>query len=308
MVGIYGLDLYSLNASIEIIISYLEKVDQEAAIRAKKRYACFEDFKEELDSYGFSTILGIRKSCEEAVIEQLNELNQNSDLYLNDNCLAEDEFFNIQQNAWLVKNAEQYYRSMFSTSSWNMRDSHMAATLDKLANYLGKKLGRPAKIIVWAHNSHIGDARATESAQEGQLNIGQLTREKYGNKVALIGLLTYSGTVTAASVWDGATERKFVRPALSNSYEHLFHHMNIPDFFLNIRDHNQHYLDKGLLERAIGVIYAPETERLSHYFYANLAKQFDAVIYLDNTTALKPLETTAIWHRGEVYETFPSGF
>ncbi len=310
-VGFYGLDLYSLNASIEAIIKYLEKEDVEAAARAKQRYSCFDPFKEELQHYGFSVVFGMAKSCENAVIDQLADLNKNAYFYLKKNGLKEDEFFHTEQNAHLVKNAEKYYRSMFisSESSWNIRDTHMAETLDRLVNHLTKKLQKRAKMVIWAHNSHIGDARATESGTQGQLNIGQLARERYGNKAALIGFLTNSGTVTAASAWDGVAERKIIRPALQNSYEHFFHNLNIPTFIISFKDNEKinRYIPNNLLERAIGVIYLPKTERTSHYFYANLSKQFDVVIYLDNTTAITPLETTAVWHKGEVFETYPSG-
>jgi len=310
-VGFYGLDLYSLNASTEIIIKYLEKKDIKAAQRAKQRYACFDPFKEELQSYGYAAMFGITKSCEDEVIEQLMELSRDSYLYMKKNRFAEDEFFYIEQNTRLVKNAEKYYRSMFDSksSSWNIRDLHMAETLDQLVLYLNKKLRNPAKIVTWTHNSHVGDARATEVRIQGQLNIGQLVREKYGNKALLIGFLTNSGAVTASSRWDGIAERKYVRPSFLYSYEHFFHDLNPSNFLINFKAHDKIkiLIPSELLERAIGVIYLPETERDSHYFHANLSNQFDIVIYIDKTSAVRPLEITAIWHKGEVFETFPSG-
>ncbi len=310
-VGFYGLDLYGLNNSVKEINKYLEKTDPEAAEVAKQRYSCFDDFKKELQYYGYATTFGLTKSCEEVVSEQLIDLNKKFHRYLKENGSAADEFFYIEQNALLVKNAEKYYRSMFDSrdASWNVRDMHMAETLGNLAKYLTKKLHYNAKIIVWAHNSHVGDARATESGSHGQLNLGQLVREKYDRKSVLIGFLTYSGTVTAASAWDDIAERRMIRPAIYNSYEYFLHNIGISDFFIIFRDMEEmaSIIDNNLLERAIGVIYAPQTERTSHYFYANLPKQFDAVIYLDNTTAITPLETTAVWHKGEVFETFPSG-
>ncbi|AZL16241.1 erythromycin esterase family protein [Rickettsiales endosymbiont of Stachyamoeba lipophora] len=310
-IGFYGLDLYSLEASIQEIIKFLENVDTEAANRAKERYACFDHFKHDLQSYGYASVFGITKSCEDAVIEQLIDLNTNIYKSLKEKGLKEDELFNAELNARLIKNAEKYYRSMFSNdvTSWNIRDTHMAETLEALSKHLTITRLRPAKIAVWAHNSHIGDARATEMGRKrGELNIGQLARQKYKNKTINIGFLTYSGTVTASSSWDGIAQRKYVRPAIHNSYEAYFHKLNIPRFMLNLKDEKvANLIPNNMLERAIGVIYRPQTERGSHYFYADLANQFDVVIYLDATKAVRPLETTAIWHEGEVFETFPSG-
>jgi erythromycin esterase-like protein len=190
-------------------------------------------------------------------------------------------------------------------SSWNLRDCHMAETLDALVAHLGRQ-GLPAKVVVWAHNSHLGDARATEMGQRGELNLGQVVRERYGSDTALVGFSTYSGTVTAATNWDAPAERKRVRPALAGSYEALFHAVGQPAFLVLPRDQNAATtLRQARLERAIGVIYRPETERQSHYFYARLADQFDAVLHFDETRALEPLERTAMWIAGEVPETYP---
>jgi erythromycin esterase-like protein len=226
-----------------------------------------------------------------------------------DGRVAEDEFFHAEQNARLVKNAEQYYRSMFdgSISSWNLRDRHMAETLDALTAHL-ERPARPAKIVVWEHNSHLGDARATEMGHRGELNVGQLVREKYGRQAILVGFSTYSGTVTAASDWNGPAERKRVRPALAGSYEELFHSVGVPRFLLLLQGDEMVSVLRGpRLERAIGVIYRPETERLSHYFHAQLPDQFDAVLHFDQTRAVEPLERSPDWERGEVPETFPFG-
>jgi len=205
-----------------------------------------------------------------------------------------------------VKNAERYYRAMFESrvSSWNLRDQHMVESLDALVVHLGAS----PKIAVWAHNSHLGDARATEMGDHGELNVGQLVRERYAKDVLLLGFTTYTGSVTAASDWDGPVERKIVRPALNGSYEALFHETGVPRFLLILRDNNwlSTVLNKKRLERAIGVIYLPETERASHYFEARLADQFDAVIHLDETRAVEPLERTSQWEAGEeLPETFP---
>jgi len=191
-------------------------------------------------------------------------------------------------------------------SSWNMRDRHMAETLDALVAHFGRK-GSRAKIAVWEHNSHLGDARATEMGQRGELNVGQLTREKYGSEAVLVGFTTHHGTVTAASDWGKPAERKRVRPALAGSYEALFHAAKRDRFLLVLNDSDVMLQQLGVprLERAIGVIYRPETERQSHYFRTRLPNQFDAVLHFDETRAVKPLEITEEWEAGELPETFP---
>jgi erythromycin esterase-like protein len=307
--GFYGLDLYSLYTSIEAVLGYLEKIDPESAKRARYRYACFEHFGEDTQAYGYAASFGLSPSCETEVVNELVELQRNAASYARrDGRLAEDEFFYAEQNARVVKDAEQYYRTMFTgrVSSWNLRDSHMTETLEALVEHLERTAG-PAKIVVWEHNSHLGDARATEMGRAGEHNVGQLVRQRQGRDAMLIGFTTYSGTVTAASDWDAPAERKNVRPALPGSYEALFHSVGSPCFSLALRDGGE--LATGLreprLERAIGVIYRPETERLSHYFQARLADQFDAVIHFDETCAVEPLERTAEWETGEAPETFP---
>jgi erythromycin esterase-like protein len=308
-VGFYGLDLYSLHASMKAVLRYLEKVDPEAAKRARERYSCFDHVGEDTQAYGLMTRLNLSKSCEEEVVSQLVELLRRAGDYTRSGGqLAEDELFYAAQNARLVKNAEAYYRSVFleEVSSWNLRDLHMAETLDALVTHLGRK-GSWAKLAVWEHNSHLGDARATDMGQRGELNVGQLTRERYGNEAVLIGFTTHHGTVTAASDWDRPAERKRARPALAGSYEALFHAAR-PDRFLLVLNEGgtmAEQLRSPRLERAIGVIYRPETERQSHYFRARLADQFDAVLHFDETCAVKPLESTAEWETGELPETFP---
>jgi erythromycin esterase-like protein len=308
-VGFYGLDLYSLHASMKAVLRYLEKVDPEAAKRARERYSCFDHVGEDAQAYGLITRLDLSKSCEEEVVSQLVELQRRASEYLGrDGRLAEDEQFYAEQNARLVKNAEVYYRSMYleEVSSWNLRDRHMAETLDALVTHLGRK-GQRAKVAIWEHNSHLGDARATDMGQRGELNVGQLTRQKYGSEAVLVGFTTHHGTVTAASDWGEPAERKRVRPALAGSYEALFHATERARFLLvlNENDAMADQLRVPRLERAIGVIYRPETERQSHYFRARLADQFDAVLHFDETRAVKPLETTSEWEAGEVPETFP---
>jgi erythromycin esterase-like protein len=294
---------------MKAVLQYLERIDFDAAKRARARYACFDHFGPDPQIYGFIAATDLDKSCKDQVVSQLVELQRRAPEYARrDGHIAEDEFFYAEQNARLVKNAEEYYRSMFfgEVSSWNLRDSHIVETLDALVAHLGRR-GRPAKVVVWAHNSHLGDARATAMGQHGELNVGQLVREKYGGEAVLVGFTTDHGTVTAASDWDGVAERKRVRPALAGSCEALFHSTLPARFLLTWRDNRalSEALHDPRLERAIGVIYRPETERASHYFQARLADQFDAVLHFDETRAVEPLEYTAEWEAGEVPETFP---
>jgi erythromycin esterase-like protein len=310
-VGFYGVDLYSLYSSIEAVVRYLETVDPEAARRARERYACFEH-TDEPQVYGQLSTLGITESCEQEAIRQLTELRTRAaELAARDGRLPEDEHFFAEQNARLVINAEEYYREMFrgSVSSWNLRDCHMADTLDALVRHFELK-GQQPRIVVWEHNSHLGDARATEMGRQGEWNVGQLVRERHGDEARLIGFSTYTGTVTAAHDWDSPAERKQVRPGLPGSWEDLFHQTGVPSFFLPLRDADgglREVMEEERLERAIGVIYRPRTERQSHYFGARIADQFDAVIHFDTTTALTPLETAPRWHSTEPPETYPSG-
>ena len=309
--GFYGLDLYSLHASIEAVLGYLDKVDPEAAKRARHYYSCFEHFGKDITTYGYAAGFRMAPSCEDAVVKNLVELRHKAMDYLQrDGQVAVDAYFFAEQNALVVRNAEEYYRNMFrrEVSSWNLRDTHMMESLVRLANHLSNNRP-PAKIIVWAHNSHLGDARATQMSARGELNLGQLVREHFGNEAVSIGFTTYDGTVTAASDWDGPAERKNVRPAHRESYEALFHEVDVPNFFLNLRDDVDlsSHLRMERLERAIGVIYRPETELMSHYFHARLPDQFDAILHYDHTRAVEPLERTTEWEAGEVEETFPSG-
>jgi erythromycin esterase-like protein/predicted phosphoribosyltransferase len=308
-VGFYGLDLYSLQASMKAVLRYLEKVDPAAAEQARERYSCFDHFGDDTQTYGLMTRLNVSKTCEDEVVSQLVELQRRAADYVQrGGPSAEEDLFYAEQNARLVKNAEAYYRSMFfeEVSSWNLRDRHMAETFDALVAHLSRK-GNRAKVAVWEHNSHVGDARATDVGQRGELNVGQLARERYNRDAVLIGFTTYRGTVTAASDWGKPAERKQVRPALGGSYEKLFHTVQRSRFLLiwNESDMVAEALRGPRLERAIGVIYRPETERRSHYFQARLPDQFDAVLHFDETRAVEPLELTAEWEVGEVPETFP---
>lgn len=305
--GFYGLDLYSLYSSAQAVLAYLDANDPAAAARARYRYSCFEAFEEDTQAYGYAASFGMTESCEQEVLDQLKEmLRRAAELASRDGHSERRELFSAEQNARLVRNAERYYRSMFGgrVNSWNVRDQHMAETLDHLLAHLGPD----SKIVVWAHNSHLGDARATQMGRSGELNLGQLVRERYGSAAFLLGFTTYSGEVTAASNWDEPAQRKIVRAALPGSYEELFHEVGIANFALSLRDPAvKEALAGPMLERAIGVIYRPETERQSHYFDTRLPEQFDAVIHLDRTRALIPLEKTVPWEVGEAPETYPSG-
>ena len=307
--GIYGMDLYSMHRSIESVLEYLDKNDPSAARRARDRYACFEHFSVEPQLYGQATVIRGKEPCEDEVTEQLVEMRRKYREFISrDGHIAEEEFFSAEQNARLVMNAERYYRAMFHgrDESWNLRDSHMFETLNELFAHLDSG---SAKIVVWAHNSHLGDARATEMSARGELNVGQLVRERFGRRAYAIGFSTYSGTVTAASDWGGPAERKRVRAGLRGSYEELFHATGIPAFWLSLGEQNESttLLMNERLQRAIGVIYRPETERFSHYFESRLPEQFDAIIHFDQTRALEPLERASEWERGELPETYPSG-
>ena len=309
-VGFYGLDLYSLHASIEAVLTYLRTVDPDAALRAQARYACFDHVGPDLRRYGAAALYGLAPSCEREVVAQLIELRRAAGDYAKrDGRLDPDALFYAEQNARVVRNAEAYYRAAVAggVSSWNLRDRHMAETLSLLSEYLGRG-GEKVKIVVWAHNSHLGDATWTELGARGELNVGQLIREQHPHDSLLVGFTTYMGSVTAASDWDAPAERKRVRPALDGSYEQLFHSAELGNSLL-LFDHGHELawmMEEPRLERAIGVIYRPETERMSHYFSASLSRQFDAVLHYDVTRAVEPLERTGLWEHGELPETFPS--
>jgi len=298
----HGMDLYSLYTSVETVVKILERRDPEAAERARARYACFGVGGDDGQAYGHATRLGLSRSCEEEVVAQLLEMQRSAAGSL------DAELFSAEQNARLARNAEAYYRAMFGSriSTWNLRDRHMAETLEAVAAFLKARDGY-ARIAVWAHNSHLGDARFTQMGDEGELNVGQLVRERHGDAALLVGFTTYEGTVTAADDWGGAPERMTVRPALEGSVEELFHEVSLPRFFLPLRGAGEALgeLREPLLERAIGVVYRPRTERHSHYFEARVAQQFDAVVHVDRTRAIEPLERAQAW-TAEPPETFPS--
>lgn len=312
--GFYGLDLYSMHRSMQEVIRYLDGVDPEAAQRARTRYSCFGHAPaDDGQAYGFAAAYGAGPSCEGEAVEQLEEMRRNAwEQIHRDGLVVDDEAFCAAQNAQTVRNAEAYYRSMFQgqVKSWNMRDRHMAQTLRMLMDHLTRSdSGAPTRIVVWAHNSHVGDARATEVGNHGQLTLGQLVRERYATRCRLIGLTTYSGTVAAASEWGGPVERKAMRPALNGSVEELFHETNLEAFLIspNAGAAVAEALAAVRLGRAIGVIYLPATERQSHYYHVRPGGQYDAIIHIDSTRALTPLETVAPWREGETAETYPTG-
>jgi len=322
-VGFYGLDLYSLRESMDAVVGYLEREDPAAAQRARARYACFDDLADDPQAYGHAVTFGLREDCERGVLKQLAELCRATADRLDANrgpssaagCPpTDDERFYAQQNARVVRDAENYYRTMFGgrTDSWNVRDRHMGETLELLAEHVSRQRGREARIVVWAHNSHVGDARATDSAERGQLNLGQLTRQAHADPAAtfLLGFTTHTGTVTAASDWDAPARLKRVLPSRSDSIERVLHDSAIPRFWLGLRgasDDLRRALAAPRLERAIGVIYRPDTERWSHYFEAELARQFDGVVHVDVTQALTPLEGVDQMSHLDEPETYPSG-
>ena len=303
--GFYGLDLYNLNGSIRAVIDYLDRVDPEAARLARERYGCIMPFSEDPAVYGRLALTEGYARCEGAVAKMLVDLFARSRDY---GSVEDDDFLDAAANARLVADAEAYYRVMYygSAESWNLRDKHMYQTLDLLLQAKGER----AKAVIWAHNSHIGDARFTDMGSErDELNLGQLCREAMDGRAQLIGFGTHGGTVAAAEDWDGSMEVKRVNPSRPDSYERIAHDTGVDRFLLDMRaGHNQAAraaLMEPRLERFIGVIYRPETERWSHYSSAILPEQFDAYVWFDQTEAVTPLLAESGHKGGE--ETWPFG-
>lgn len=296
----YGLDLYSLYTSVRAVISYLESVDPDLAEVARQRYGCLMPWEADPAAYGHAALTGAYRKCEQDVAHLLVELLQKQQAYaLQDG----DRFFDASQNARLITEAERYYRLMYygSRASWNLRDSHMFNTLKHALHFHGPD----AKAVVWAHNSHVGDATATEMSRRGEYNLGQLCREYFDPDCYIIGFGTNDGTVAAASAWDGPMQIMNVRPAHPQSYEHLFHLTNAPGLMLPLKGAAQDDLGKRLMkpliERAIGVIYRPESEFASHYFEARLPLQFDEYIWIDRTSAIHPIGVIEVEGMPETY-------
>ena len=302
-VAFHGLDLYSLYSSIRSILKYLDEVDPAAANLARQRYGCLTPWQADPATYGRAALTGSYRSCEKEVVHMLIDLSGKHREYAEHDG---ERFLDAVQNARLVANAERYYRVMYygSRESWNLRDTYMFDTLKLVQGF-----HRPDnKAIVWAHNSHVGNAAATEMSARGEINIGQLCREEFGDSVYSIGFGTDSGTVAAASDWDGPMEVKEVQPSQRGSYERLFHDVGLPGFLLGLRHISSSALrdavSKPRLERAIGVIYRPETELASHYFQAALPQQFDEYVWIDRTQAVQPFETAEL---EGLPDTYPFG-
>jgi len=299
--GFHGLDLYSLHTSIDAVLGYLDAVDPETAAVARQRYGCLTPWQSDPAAYGYAALTDRYRSCEGEIVRMLQELLERRVDYLGRDG---DRYFDAVQNARVVKAAESYYRTMYygGPASWNLRDTHMYKTLRRLL----RQRGPDAKAVVWAHNSHLGDARATEMGARGELNLGQLCREGLGDAVYAIGFGTDHGTVAAASDWGGPMEIKPVRPSHPRSYEQLCHATGVPSFTLGLRADGE--LRDGLteprLERAIGVIYRPESELASHYFAAHLPRQFDEYVWFDSTRAVRPLQSHEV---AGLPETYPYG-
>ena len=302
-VAFHGLDLYSLYDSIRSVLNYLDEVDPESAKVARERYGCLTPWQRDPATYGHAALTGSYPTCEPDVVRALTDLQAKRRAYAEHDG---ERFLDAEQNARLVANAERYYRIMYygSRASWNLRDTHMFETLKNLLAFHGAD----SKAVVWAHNSHVGNAGATEMAARGEYNIGQLCRKEFGDQAYLVGFGTHSGTVAAASEWDGPMEIKNVRPSLRGSYERLCHATGHARFMLGLRGRTDLCGPTGLgkerLERAIGVIYRPETEMASHYFQASLPRQFDEYIWFDNTRAVTPLDTAEV--KG-LPDTYPFG-
>jgi protein-L-isoaspartate(D-aspartate) O-methyltransferase len=302
-VAFHGLDLYSLYDSIRSVLNYLDEVDPESAKVARERYGCLTPWQRDPVTYGHAALTGSYPTCESNVVRALTDLLAKRLTYAKHDG---ERFLDAEQNARLVANAERYYRIMYygSRASWNLRDSHMFETLKNLLAFHGAD----SKAVVWAHNSHVGNAAATEMAARGEYNIGQLCRREFGNQAYMIGFGTHTGTVAAATEWGGPMEIKTVRPAHPSSYESLCHLTGLTRFMLGLRGRGDLCSPTGLgrerLERAIGVIYRPETEMASHYFEANLPQQFDEYVWFDNTRAVAPLDTAEV--KG-LPDTYPFG-
>jgi erythromycin esterase-like protein len=303
--GFHGLDLYSMFTSIAVVLAYLDDVDPEAARLARSRYGALTPWQKDPAAYGLAVLQGRYEASEEAVVAMLKEmLERRLDYALEDG----ERFFDAAQNARVVADAERYYRAMYygPAASWNLRDRHMFDTLQSLLSFYGPE----SRGVVWEHNSHVGNALATEMSLRGELNVGQLCGTQFGDGVYIVGFGTDHGTVAAASDWDEPMERMRVRPARPDSYERLFHDSGVPAFLLHLKEPKRTSVREELLaprlERAIGVVYRPETELQSHYFQAVLPDQFDEIIWFDETSAVQPL-AAATQEGVDLPETYPFG-
>ena len=312
-VGFYGLDLYSLHKSAHEVLSYLKDIHSDFLERSKELYKCIDQMGHDTQSYAFSATLGLVRPFENDVKAQYREFLQHTENYLESisDPHRREEYFSAVQNSRIVCSAEHYYRTLLRSdvSSWNIRDRHMADTVEQVAQFYRDQELVP-KILIWAHNSHIGQARGCDMGQRGEINVGEILKDRHGKQVVSIGFTTHSGTVTAASNWAEHSQKHTVIPALSGSCEDLFHKVGIGDFFLNFRNSSSvsEVLKDELLQRAIGVVYRPDSERISHYYFESLSVQYDGLVHIDHTRAVEPLENKSLWEHGlEAPETYPSG-
>ncbi|HEX6507769.1 MAG TPA: erythromycin esterase family protein [Chloroflexota bacterium] len=304
-VGFYGLDLYSLYASMRMVIEYLERVDPETARLARRRYACFEPFSAK-DRYAYTVGLGLAESCEQEAVAMLQELQRKRDQYLQ--LSSDDQYFCAMLCAAVARDGERYYRSMYRSdvSSWNLRDTHMMSTLAALLEHFGPE----SRAVVWAHNTHVGDFRATADA-DGMVNIGQLVRERYPNQSIAMGFGTYEGSVTAATEWGQPPQRMQVPRARPGSYDNDFHQTELLRFLIALKRVREeglpHALNEWKGQRAIGVVYRPDYEQ-GNYVPSRLADRYDAYVHIDRTRAVKPLNIEPMWIPPPLEETYPSGY
>jgi len=325
--GIFGMDVYSLHLSMEAVLAHLASEDPELAKKVAREYSCFDKFGDDAQNYGRLVNYGAAKGCRNAAVRALSLVSSEfiadySRAAESQDLFTADETFIAQMNAEVVVAAEKYYTSMFDPeeNSWNIRDTHFFKAFQRVREHF-QTTRNASNMVLWAHNSHLGDARYTHldgsrytSGQE--LNIGQLLKESYGDACLLVGQLTNNGKVLASDDWGGKGRVKVVRDALNDSYEELFHvcvkKAESPDFALDLRvpEVEKVMISNGIrLERAIGVIYRPQTERLSHYYFCNIARQFDLLCFFDKTSAVEPLDrTTDLTGSSDEPETFPSGF
>jgi erythromycin esterase-like protein len=312
-VGFYGLDIYSLAASREAVLHYLDKVDPRARDRTRAGYECLDGIADH--SRGYGVMAPLARPCKDQALRGLVELQESRYVRQarSQDANAEEEYFNALQNARVVKNADLFYRSMYraEVATWNLRERHMAESLEDLFAHLDRQRGR-TKVVLLGHNAHLGDARATEYRDEREVSVGQIVRQRHDREAVLVGFTTHQGSLTAASDWDAPPELKELRRALPESYEALFHAAQIPRFMLALRNHDDasRALRYSRLERSIGVIYysaTAELERASHYFSTGLSRQFDAVLHLDETRAVEPLSEVAKKEHFDVPESYPFG-
>lgn len=295
-VGFYGLDLYSLYRSADAVMDYLARVDPEQLDAAREVYTCLDHVRDP-QRYGYEAVRGLRPVCSEALTQQLLSLHETATRHVREGDISgRDEHFFAEQNAHVVRGAEHYYRSMFSSrqSSWNVRDQHMADTVLRLQQHRRANDGT-GKLVIWAHNSHVGDARATDMARAGEWNLGQLLRQRAASEVMLVGFTTCTGHVAAAHDWGGEVEHFALRTPLPDSWEALFHQTALERFYLPLEAPASPLADAQRQIRAVGVIYRPASERASHYLSSQLGRQFDAVFHLDETSALMPFDRPPHW-------------